>query len=81
MLAFSTSGLVAQYSHSPSGMLVLKNVGTAAGLSVLSCVLPSLEAEIHAYEVFWRPSWIFPLPVKSNSIRIYPNGEMDPKSR
>ena len=66
---------------SPSGMLDLKNVGFAVGISVISCVLPRLEAEIHAFEVFWPPSWIFPLPVKSHSICIYSNGEMDPKSR
>ena len=66
---------------SPSGMLDLKNVGFTVGISVISCVLPCLEAEIHAFEVVWPPSWIFPLPVKSHSIRIYPNGEMDPKSR
>ena len=55
---------------SPSGMLDLKNVGLAVGISVISCVLPCLEAEIHAFEIFWPPSWIFPLPVKSHSIRI-----------
>ena len=65
---------------SPSGMLDLKNVGFAVGISVISCVLPCLEAEIHAFEDFWPPSWIFPLPVKSHSIRIYLNGEMDPNS-
>ena len=65
---------------SPSGMLDLKNVGFAVGTSVIFCVLPCLEAEIHAFEVFWPPSWIFPLPVKSHGIRIHPNEEMDPKS-
>ena len=64
---------------SPSGMLDLKNVGFVVGISVISCVLPCLEAEIHAFEVFWPPSC--PLPVKSHSNRIYSNGEMDPKSR
>ena len=68
-------------STSPSGMLDLKNVGLAIGFPVISCVLPCLEAEIHPFEVWRPPSWIFPLPVKSHSIRIYTNGEMDPKSR
>ena len=44
------------WSHSirisPSGMLDLKNVGFAVGISVISCVLPCLEAKIHAFEVF-----------------------------
>ena len=66
---------------SRSGMLDLKEVGFAVGISVISCVLPCLEAEIHAFEVWRPPSWIFPLPVKSHNIRIYFNGEMDPKSK
>ena len=66
---------------SPSGKLDLKNLGFAVGISVISCVLPCLEAEIHAFEVWRPPSWIFTLPVKSHSICIYPNGEMDPKPR
>ena len=60
---------------SPSGMLDLKNVGFAVGISVISCVLPCLEAEIHAFEVSLPPSWIFPLPVKSHIIRLHPNGD------
>ena len=63
---------------SPSGMLDLKNVGFAVRISVISCVLPCLEAEIHAFEVFWPPSWIFSLPVMSHSIRNYSNGEIIP---
>ena len=55
---------------SPSGMLDLKNVGLAVGISVTSCWLPCLEAEIHAIEVFEPPSLIFPLPVKLYSILI-----------
>ena len=39
---------------SPSGMQNLKYVGFAVGISVISCVLPCLEAEIHAFEVFFR---------------------------
>ena len=71
------------WSHStpisPSGMLDFKNVGLAFGIVVMSCALPCLEAEIHAFEVFWPPSWIFSLPVKSHSICIYPNGKLNPK--
>ena len=66
---------------SPSGMLDLKNVGFAVRISVISCVLPCLGAKIHAFEVFWPSSWIFSLPVKSNSIHIHPSGEMNQKSR
>ena len=66
---------------SPSGMLELKNVGLAVGISVISCGLPCLKAMIHAFEVWRPPSWIFPLPVESHSFRIHPNGELDPKSR
>ena len=66
---------------SPSGVLDFENVGFAVGISVISCVLPCLEAKMHAFEVFWPPSWVFPLPVKSHSIHIHPNGEMDLKSR
>ena len=44
------------WSHSicisPNGVLDLKNVGSAVGISVVSCVLPCPEAEIHAFEVF-----------------------------
>ena len=65
---------------SPSGMLDLKNVGFAVGISVKSCVLPCLEAEIHAFEVF-SAILDFSTSVKSHSIRIYSNGEMDLKSK
>ena len=65
---------------SPSGMLDLKKVGSAVGISVISW-LPCLKAEIHAIEVFRPPSWIFPLPVKLHSIPIYSIGKLDPKSR
>ena len=79
---FSTSPLPVR-SHSipisPSGMLDLKNVGV--GISVISCWLPCLKAEIHAIDVFRPPSWIFPLPVKLHSILIYSIGKLDPKSR
>ena len=42
-----------------SGMLDLKNVGLAVGISVISCWLPCLKAEMHAIEVFRPPSWNF----------------------
>ena len=35
-------------------MLDLENVGLAVEISVISCVLPCLEAEIHAFEMFGR---------------------------
>ena len=66
---------------SPSGMLDLKNVGSAVGISGASCWLPCLEAEIHAMEVLRPPSWIFILPVKLHSISFYSIGKLDPKSR
>ena len=63
------------WSHSipssPNGMLHLKKVGLAVGIMLISCNLPCLEAEIHAFEVFRPPSWIFTLPVKSHSIFIH----------
>ena len=67
-------------SISPSGMLDLKNVGLAVGISVMSCLLPFLEAEIHAIEVFRPPSWIFTLPVRSPSVPISPSGMLDLKN-
>ena len=66
---------------SPSGMLDLKNVGLAVGISVLSCWLPCLKAEIHAIEVFRPPSWIFSLSVKLHIIPIYSIWKMDRKSK
>ena len=65
---------------SPSGMLDLKNVSLAAGISVISCWLPCRKAEIHASEVFRPPSWIFPLPVSSHSIHISRSGMLDLKT-
>ena len=59
-----------------NGMLDLKNVGSAVEISVISCVLPSLDAE-----VFRPPSWMFPHPVKSHSIPFCFNRKLDPKSR
>ena len=66
---------------SPSGLLDLKNVGLVVGISVISCWLPCLKAEIHAIEDFRPLSWIFPLPVKLHTIPIYSIGKLDPKSR
>ena len=48
----------------------------AVGISLISC----LGAEIHAFEVWRPPSWIFPLPVRSHSILMSPNGKLDPKN-
>ena len=53
-----------RFWSSPVEMLDPKNVGLAVGISLTSC----LEAEIHAFEVWRPPSWIFPLPVWSHSI-------------
>ena len=44
---------------SPIGKLDPENIGIAVGISLISC----LEAEIHAFEVWRPPSWIFTLPV------------------
>ena len=51
-----------------------ENIGIAVGISLISC----LEAEIHAFKVFWPPSWIFPLPVWSPSLLIGCSGLLDP---
>ena len=58
------------------GKLDLKNIGIAVGISFISC----LGAEIHAFEVWRPPSWIFPLPVRSHSIPISPSGMLDLKN-
>ena len=42
----------------------------------LSCV----QAEIHAFEIYRPPSWIFPLPVQSHSILMNPNGKLGPEN-
>ena len=73
------------WSHSllvcPNGKLDPENISIAVGISLTSCLSFCLEVEIHAIEVFWPPSWMSPLPVKSHSILIYSNGKLDPKSR
>ena len=72
---------LAVWSHSifmsPNGKLDPENIGITVGISLIS----RLGAEIHTLEVKRPPSWFFPLSVKSHSIHIYSNGEMDPKSR
>ena len=48
------------WSHSilmsPNGKLDSENIGIAIGISLISCLLQSLEAEIHAVEVLRPPS-------------------------
>ena len=39
-----------------------------------------MQAEIHAFEIYRPPYWIFPLPVRSHSILMSPNGELDPEN-
>ena len=53
-----------------NGKLDPKNIGIAVRISLISF----LGAEIHALEVRKPPSWIFPLPVLSHSIRKSPSG-------
>ena len=60
---------------SPNGNLDPKNIGIAVGISLISC----LEAEIHAFEVWRPPSWIFPLPVWLPSSPIGSSGLLDPQ--
>ena len=45
----------------------------AVGISLLSC----LQAEIHAFEFWSPPSWLFPLPVWSPSLPIGSSGLLD----
>ena len=59
---------------SPNGKLDPENSGLAVGISLMSC----MEAEIYAFEVYWPPSWIFPLPVLSPSLPIGSSGLLDP---
>ena len=66
------------WSHSilmnPNGKLDPENKGLAVGVLLISC----LEAEIHEFEVWRPPSWIFPLPVWSHSLPIGSSGLLDP---
>ena len=61
---------------SSSGMLDLKNVGIAVGIPFISC----LRAQRHVIKVERSPSWIFPLPVRSHSHVMSPNGKLDPEN-
>ena len=58
---------------SPNGKVDPENIGSAVGISLISC----LGAEIHAFEVQRPPSWIFPLPVWSPSLPIGSSGLLD----
>ena len=59
-----------------NGKLDPENIGIAVGILLIS----RLEAEIHAFEVWRPPSWIFPLPVWLHSHVMSPNGKLDPKT-
>ena len=41
----------------------------------------SVQAEIHVFEVYRPPSWIFPLPVWLHSILMNSNGKLDPENK
>ena len=66
------------FSHSILMTLNVKldpeNIGIGVGISLISC----LEAEIHAFEVWRPPSWIFTLPAWSPSLPIGTSGLLDP---
>ena len=49
----------------------------AVGIALISNVQ---LAQIHAFEIYRPPSWIFPLPVRSHSIFMSPIGKLDPKN-
>ena len=51
-------------------------MGVAVGIALISCV----QAEIHAFEVYRLPSWIFPLPVWSHCSLVSPIGKLDPEN-
>ena len=61
---------------SPNGKLDPENIGIAVGISLISC----LGTEIHAFEVWRPPSWIFILPVWSHSLLVSPIGKLDPEN-
>ena len=58
------------------GKLDPEHIGTAIGISLMSC----LRAEIHAFQVFRPPSWIFPLLVRTHCIPISLSGMLDLKT-
>jgi len=45
-------------------------------VAVSISLISRLEAEIHAYEVYRLPSWIFPLPVWSYML-LSPDGKLE----
>ena len=51
-------------------------MGVAVGIALLS----NVQAQIHAFEIWRPPSWIFPLPVQSHSILMSPNVKLDPEN-
>ena len=61
---------------SPVRKLDSKNMGAAVGIALISCV----QAEIHAFEVYRLPSWIFPLPVWSHCSLVSPIGKLGPEN-
>ena len=51
-------------------------MGIAVGIALIS----SVQTEIHAFEVYRLPSWIFPLPVWSHYSLVSPIGKLDPEN-
>ena len=51
-------------------------MGVAVGIALIS----NVQAQIHAFEIYKPPSWIFPLPVWSHSILMSPNVKLDPEN-
>ena len=76
ILNFSTSGLVAQYSHQSHWIAGPKNLSAAIEIVLAS----RLEAEMCVCKVHRPPSWIFPHPVCSQSIPSSPSGLPNPKN-
>ena len=60
---------------SPVGKLDPKTISVAVEIALIS----SVQAEIRAFEVYRPPSWIFPLPVWSDSLSIGSSGLLDPQ--
>ena len=61
---------------SPVEKLNPKTMSVAVGIVLIS----SVQAEIHALEVYRLPSWFFPLPVWSHCSLVSPIGKLDPKN-
>ena len=51
-------------------------MGVAVRIALISCA----QAQIHAFEVYRLPSWIFPLLVQSHSFFMSPNGKLNPEN-